>query len=107
MIGQISGHCRSAIASNLSATSFKPASGLDSDCPDIVRIHQFWNSITKVLPEETNINYLRTFTMISENIHLQPEWSTSVVDVDSVNILKFHLDKFWIDQPVMFHWQKT
>ena len=48
---------------------------------------------------------MRTFTVISGNIHLQLEWLTSgivAVDVDFVYTFKYRLEKFWLDQPVMF-----
>ena len=28
-----------------------------------------------------------------------------IVDVDSVHTLKSRLDKFWLDQPIMFDWK--
>jgi len=46
--------------------------------------------------------------MISGNIQVVNIWNSLpdyVVDDDSVDTFKSCLDKFWLDQPVMFDWK--
>ena len=48
---------------------------------------------------------MRKYSFTARVVNIWNSLPDYVVDVDSVSNFKYSLDKFWLDQPVIFDWK--
>ena len=50
------------------------------------------------------INFRKKISFLQETVNIWNSLPNYVVDVQSIDVFKVHLDKFWAQQEVMFDW---
>ena len=79
--------------------------------PTITELHHYYLIMIRMLLEVTSLSYkIIVLIIILENFssaRIVNTWNSLpnyVVDVQSIDIFKVRLDKFWAQQEVMFDW---
>ena len=78
----------------------------------ITELHHYYLIMIRMLLKVTSLSYkiivliiiFRKFVFSARIVNIWNSLPNYVVDVQSIDIFKVRLDKFWVQQEVMFDW---